>query len=246
MEESAYTPRVIFIPLLFVFVLGAVLGSFGNVVVLRGERNESLGGRSYCPACKRQLSWIDLVPVASYVWLRGKCRTCKAPISVQYPLVELLSGVLFVAAFTHQDFDGTSSVALAIALWLLLLIAVQDLRTGLISDALNIPFVIASLTYALLTLVVPWEAVLICGGFLGIQWLVSRGTWVGSGDVILACGIGALARTLPGAATALFAAYILGAVIAAALLLTRKKTLAGSVPFGPFLALGGCIAVFWA
>ncbi len=185
------------------------------------------------------------MPVVSYAWLLGRCRTCKAGISLQYPLVELMSGVLFVAAFWHRGIDPFSSALLAVALWLLLLIAVQDMRTGFIADALNIPFIILALAYAFATGVFPWASIAVCGGFLLLQWLVSRGTWVGSGDVILACGIGALVRTWPLALVALFAAYIIGAAVACVLLASHRKKFAGSMAFGPFLALGGVIAVFW-
>ncbi len=106
---------ILLLPACFAFVLGAVMGSFGNVVVLRGEKRESLGGRSHCPHCKTTLRWTDLVPVLSFLMLRGRCRACKAPISWQYPLVEGASGVLFLLAFLHHDFTPLPSILLALA-----------------------------------------------------------------------------------------------------------------------------------
>ncbi len=233
------------VPSLLVLALGATLGSFGNVVVLRGEKHESLGGRSHCPRCKRQLGWLDLIPVLSFLALRGRCRGCKGAISVQYPLVEAASAALFLMAFLTHGWHPLPSLLLALAFWLLLLAAVSDLRTGEISDAVSMPFILCAALHALASGTPPWIPAAVGGGVFLLQWAVSRGRWVGTGDILLGLGIGALAGNVPRTVLALFLAYILGAVVASVLLCTGKKTLQGALPFGPFLAAGAFVAVLW-
>lgn len=238
--------------LIFVALFGVALGSFGNVVVLRGI-GKSASGRSKCPKCKHTLSAMDLIPVLSFIMLGGRCRYCRKPISWQYPLVELASALLFVLAFVHVLAEGSgwgldvlvSGLLLAIALWLLLLIAVFDGRTGLIPDELNLPLLAVGIAYTYVTGGMPWMALVVCGGFFLFQWIVSRGTWVGSGDIILAAGIGALVGTVPQALLVLLLAYIMGALVASALLVRRRKTLKSSLAFGPFLAGAGMVVALW-
>src|SRR3989338_6713472 len=85
-----------------IFILGLCIGSFLNVVILRLEKSESIGGRSYCPHCKHPLTWFDLIPVFSFLFLGGKCRYCKAKISWQYPMVEIGTAVIFLLITNYQ------------------------------------------------------------------------------------------------------------------------------------------------
>jgi leader peptidase (prepilin peptidase)/N-methyltransferase len=225
--------------------LGLVLGSFGNVLVFRVPEAESIGGRSHCPGCGYQLAIHDLVPVLSFLWLRGRCRKCRKPISVQYPLVELCSGLLFLGALAHEGFDPLRGFLLGTSLWLLLLIAVIDARKGLIPDALSFPFIAAGVLHGFLLPHFPLLPLLMGGGFFAAQWLVSRGRWVGSGDILLGIGIGAATGAWPLLLVALFASYILGSVVAGYLLLRKRKTMEGTLAFGPFLCVGTFVSVFW-
>ena len=249
---------------IFSFVLGAVFGSFGNVLIYRLPEGKSIGGRSRCPHCKRALGIIDLVPVLSFVVLGARCRTCRKNISWQYPLVEFVSGLLFLWTL-HREFTSMEAFSgywflqaalLALCLWLLLLIAIVDCRTGMIPDALNIPFVLLAFLYSVLwwhvgiwffpvfvTLV--FQGALIGGGFFAVQWLVSRGRWVGSGDVILGTGIGFLLTDPLLVILALGVSYILGAVVASVLLLMGKVTRKSHLPFGPYLVAGTFVTLFW-
>lgn len=245
LRQKIYAVGVLPVPIFFVALLGAVMGSFGNVVVLRGIAGESLGGRSRCPHCRHMLGVMDLVPILSFLLLRGRCRFCRASISAQYPLIELGSAVLFALAYSHEAFQLLPGSFLAISLWLLLLIAVYDGRTGLIPDALSLPLLVAGIAYALVTGNQPWIAMLVCGGFFGVQWVISRGTWVGSGDIILAAGLGALVRMPLHAFLVLLLAYSSGAIVAVGMLLSRRKTTKSTLAFGPFLALAGIVAALW-
>ncbi len=247
---------------IFAVLLGLVLGSFGNVLIFRLPEGKSIGGRSRCPHCKRTLGIIDLVPVLSFLLLRARCRTCRGAISFQYPLVELASGLLFLYAF-QAAFTAPSPHAfvmaalLVVSLWLLLLIAVTDARTSLIPDALSVPLVLcAFLRAALFWSPVPhdlWpvfpflllQGAVISAGFFALQWLVSRGRWVGSGDIILAAGIGFLLMDPSLVIVAIGLAYILGAAFACMLLLMGRATRKTQVPFGPFLAAGTFITILF-
>ncbi len=236
--------------LVFVALFGAVLGSFGNVLIFRVPAGKSINGRSHCRQCGRTLTWFELIPVFSYLFLLGRCRTCRTRISPQYPLVEGVSAMLFVSAFLSAP-DLLCAFFLGIALWLLLLLAVIDGKTGTVPDALSIPFILASAGWALFrapmteTLLVDLLLAMVIGaGFFGLQWILSRGKWVGSGDIFLAAGIGALLGSPALIILAVALSYIIGSVIALLMLSLRRTTLASDLAFGPFLALAGIIVLF--
>jgi prepilin signal peptidase PulO-like enzyme (type II secretory pathway) len=231
------------------FLFGLALGSFGNVLLYRVPDGRTIMGRSECRYCRRTLSSWELIPVVSYLFLRGRCAGCGLGISAQYPLVELTSGLVFVAALLHRGFDPLSGALLGVALWLLLLIAVVDAQTSSIPDAFNIPFVLISALYAGLVsqfdLGTGVPAIVVGAGFFFIQWAVSRGRWVGSGDIFLGAGAGALLGSWEGVMVFLFASYITGAAVASVLIFSKKKTVGGSLAFGPFLAFGTVVALFY-
>lgn len=223
---------------LLVFALGLTLGSFGNVLVFRLPQGKSILGRSRCVYCQRTLQASDLLPVVSFLLLRGRCRDCQRPIPLRYPLLELFSGAVFVFAYLSEGTLSLPMILLALALWLLVLIATIDGETGGIPDSLNIPFVIVALLYTTITRGFPAVASLVGAGFFAFQWVISRGQWVGSGDIILGAGIGALLGTWPLTVMSIFLAYICGAMTAVSLLLQKRKTMEDALSFGPFLAIG--------
>lgn len=154
--------------LLSTFVLGAVIGSFLNVVILRHEKREGLNGRSHCPTCKKTLRWYELIPILSYLVQRGKCRSCGSPLSIQYPLVELATGIIFVlvaqsrlqvigyrledaAVMSYPFMLFVLASILALATWsTLVVIFVYDLRTSIIPDRFSYTFAGLSLVIAFL------------------------------------------------------------------------------------------------
>jgi prepilin signal peptidase PulO-like enzyme (type II secretory pathway) len=225
----------------FVFVFGLIVGSFLNVVVLRTEKHERLTGRSYCPTCKKKLVWYELVPVFSWLVQRGTCRGCHRPISIQYPLVEFLTGVVFVLVFvTHGgsvpvlntvQITALASYVLASVLWaLLIVIAVYDFRTKLVPDRSSYGF--AVLAFALALLHAPtWETVgshvfAAAALFLPfyVLWKVSNGAWMGLGDGKLAIGIGLLLGPVAGLSAVLFAFWI-GAVVSLTIIAAQRLVL---------------------
>ena len=231
----------------FAGVFGAIVGSFLNVVVYRLPRHESLiAPASHCPGCGAPVKPYDNIPVLSWLLLRGHCRACGEPISVRYPLVELMTGVLCVGAvLAGRD---AARVALGIGLILLVVpIALIDLETRLIPNRLTLPG--ALLALALGTALDPAGepgrliAGAAAGGFLLLAVLAYPGG-MGMGDVKLAGVMGLFlgSAIAPALLVALLSGVAVGAVIVA-----RKGAKAGrktAVPFGPFLALGAVVAIY--
>lgn len=226
-------------------VLGLVMGSFGNVLICRVPNQESIRGRSHCTACKRTLSAWELIPVLSFLALGGSCRTCHKKISWQYPLVEIVSGILFVLAYWHEPASPAAAIVLALAIWLLFLMGIIDGRTGLLPDSLNLPFVALGIAYGAMHPPFDVSGVLLGGGLFLFQWLGSRGKWIGSGDVILGTGIGALLGAWDYVALFLFLAYVAGGIVAAVLLGLGRKGLKSHLSFGPFLSGSAIVVVLY-
>ena len=234
------------LPLLVFFgVFGLILGSFGNVLICRLPNHETIRGRSHCPRCKHVLSPWELIPLLSFAALGGKCKKCNKSISWQYPLIEAVSSLLFMLALLHDPSRPAASFILALTLWLLLLMGVIDGRTGFLPDGLNLPFVALSISYAALHPPFDTSGVFLGGGMFLVQWLSSRGRWIGSGDVILGTGIGALLGGWELVALFLFFAYVSGGAVAGYLLWKRSKTLESHLSFGPFLSGSAVICALW-
>jgi prepilin signal peptidase PulO-like enzyme (type II secretory pathway) len=246
--------------ILLVFIFGLAIGSFLNVVILRLHSQENfLKGRSHCPRCKARIAWYDNIPLASFVWLRGKCRHCKKAILWQYPTVEFICGILFVLAW-YAHFGSTTEwtnfrfqisdfrllrdwVFIAV----LVVIFVYDLRWYLILDSITIPAIIVAfvgnlfLDCSFLNLA---GAVIIGGGFFFLQFAVSKGKWIGGGDIRLGALMGAMLG-FPQVLVALALAYFSGAIIGIGLLLAGKKQLSSKVPFGTFLSAATIVTLLY-
>lgn len=224
-----------------VFLFGASLGSFFHVVALRwGKRPSWREGRSRCAHCGYNLRWFELIPIASYLFLRGHCQRCGVPIPIRYFAVELIYGSSTLLLFQAM---GPSYAALAWFALLLgfLLIALVDYFHFLVPDELTFPFILLGILIS--AAVYGWQRMLIgiAAGLLlalifGILYLLSRGTWLGFGDVKLVLLIGivfgypvALAVTL----SAIWSAVIVGG----ALIVLHRADMKTALPFGTFLAL---------
>lgn len=230
-----------------VFVLGVCIGSFLNVAIFRTHEGDSVvTGRSKCQSCEEPLEAQDLVPVLSYLRLRGKCRRCKSVISWQYPAVELVMGVLFVLAFIFAQ-GWMQLVAWWILLSFLVVIFVYDLRYMYILDRFTIPAMMVALLTNLFVGVIPaWSLLvgaLVIGGFFWIQFAVSRGRWVGGGDIRMGALMGCLLGIEQGL-LALFLSYVFGAIVGVWLLAHKQATRKTEIPFGTFLVIGTVISLF--
>ncbi len=281
---------------LIVFVFGLIVGSFLNCVIYRlaltpklktsgsdglaltpkfgsdglkiGSRSARsfLKGRSFCPHCKHTLRCRDLIPIFSFLILKGKCRYCQQKISFQYPIVELATGLLFVLIVNYRLFPKIEMLSnltivelfdvcfLFFVFCSLIVIFVYDLKHFIIPDKVIFSAIIIALIYNLFQLFTthyPLSTVLnnlyaAFGAaifFLAIV-LVSRGKWMGLGDVKLAFFMGLLLG-FPNILVALFLAFLIGAIIGVGLILAKRKHLKSELPFGPFLVTGTFIALFW-
>lgn len=222
---------------------------------------EIMFGRSRCDHCKRQIAWYDNIPLVSYLRLRGKCRHCGKPIDQYHPVLELSSGLLVAAAYLYYGLTWQGVVASLFGL-LMLLIFVYDLRHQIIPNVIVVPAVVLALVVLLYQFVLfsnhatlqltPWsadpESYLLAAGVLGLFFLalsaVSRGTWIGGGDIKLAALIGLLLGW-PYALVAVMLAYILGSLYAIILLVTKQATMKTSIAFGPMLVIGYFMAAFY-
>ena len=230
--------------LFLVFVLGAALGSFLNVVIYRLPRGESLvRPRSHCPHCGAPIAARDNVPIVSYLILRGRCRNCGRPIAARYPLVELTSGILLVAVWLASI---TWLQFLSGGLLVLMLVAITfiDLEHQIVPDLITYPGIAAGLLLAAAAGRVVDAALTaaVAGTFFLLIILLSRGG-MGGGDVKLAALLGAFLGW-PNTGVAVFAAFVLGAAVGVFLLVTGRRSRKDPIPFGPALAAGGVIALF--
>lgn len=234
------------------FIVGAILGSFFNVIIHRVPRGESIvRPPSACPACGTRIRVWDNVPVVSYVVLRGRCRHCSEPISPRYPLVELISAALPV--LLYLQFGTTARFWVYWPLTCaLLIVSFIDLDLRIIPDKVTLPGIVLGLVLApLLGLTGFWSSllgVLVGGGALYligvVGELVLKKESMGGGDVKLAAALGAFMGWKMVLA-ALFLAFFLGAVVGVVVLARRAKNWDSSLPFGPFIALGAVLAVLW-
>jgi leader peptidase (prepilin peptidase)/N-methyltransferase len=238
-------PAQLLIPV--AILLGAVIGSFLNVVVVRLPRNESLvTPRSRCPACGTELHWFDNIPILSFLALRGCCRECGAAISWRYPIVETGSAALFALA----AWRSTSLADLVIA-WLFLaaLVAVTaiDLEHQTIPDRITLPGIAVGFLTSFLGTRVSWLDSLLgilAGGGVLFAVIVVSGGGMGGGDMKLGAMMGAFLGYKV-ALLALFLAVILGGAVALALLSTGIRRRKDPIPFGPFLAVASAVAMLW-
>ena len=244
-------------PLFFIasFIFGAIFGSFINALSFRFNTGKGIGGRSRCMQCGHTLHAVDLVPILSYLFLRGRCRYCSTKISMQYPLVELVAGALSLGAFI------ISGATLAFLFWLfvwlvVLFLVVYDARHMILPWSASLTLL--ALACASLLLFTPltqldWWAGPLLALPLFLLSLVSRGRWMGWADSLFELSLGALLGFTHGL-TALMLAFWVGAfaglcTIAVAQLRwksgARRFTMNSEIPFAPYLALGAAIVYFF-
>lgn len=246
------------IVMIFLFLLGIIVGSFINVLVYRTHEKKSIiKGRSICPDCKKQLKGRDLIPIFSYVALKGKCRYCKKPISAQYPLVEIATGTIFVSFFYFFN-PHEITQWLSLSLWIfvsIFLIAafIYDTKWQILPDKFLIPAIIISLIYILI-LSIFFDQYHFLYNLLGAfvfalfflaLWFISKGKWIGDGDIRLAFLMGVLLSPM-NLILAIFFGSSIASLVSLFLILVKKKKATQKIAFGPYLIIGLYISLFFA
>ena len=248
----------------FAFIFGAIIGSFLNVVSLRWNTGMGVNGRSKCFSCGKGLVWHELIPILSFAAQKGRCKKCKSKISWQYPIVEFLSGAIFVLIFVKfPPLDVGSSVTTILYLCisaLLIVITVYDIKHKIIPDALSYIFAIialASLFFGTggatggtpvfhIPLLINLLSGPLCALPFAILWAVSKGRWMGLGDAKLMLGIG-WTLGFVAAVNSMVLAFWIGAVVSVAWMLVTFRKVKGSyeIPFAPYLILGMYIVLLF-
>ncbi len=245
------------------FVFGLIIGSFLNVVICRINTARSFGGRSACMSCQYNLAWYDLVPLFSFLALRGRCRTCRTRISYIYPLVEVITGLVFLVLFCKlQNLFFLSALSFILSYFyyatlfsLLVVIAIYDFRHKIIPDSLSFIFGILAFLglfffetkagqiggyeffFHLPTLLDFFSGILVASPFV-LLWIISKGAWIGLGDAKLVVGLGwflGLGQALSG----IVLSFWTGAVIGLSLIIFSKGYgMKSEIPFAIYLVFG--------
>ncbi len=242
---------MIFYTILFIF--GSIIGSFLNCLVWRLKNKKNfISERSLCPACERKLEWYENIPLFGYLFLKGRCRTCQAKIPLYYFLMEFFTGALFVFVwwFNYNSFYF-SLYNLIFELFIASVLVFIFLYDALYKEIL--PEVIWATTgvvfVRLLFLERPeyfsiFYGILFGFGFFALQYIISKGRWIGGGDVRFGVLIGALlgiGKTI----VALLFSYWLGALVGISLIVMKKKKIGSEIPFGTFLVIGTILAMYY-
>lgn len=231
--------------LTYITVMGFVIGSFLNVCIYRIPLHLNIAkGRSFCPSCHTTLKPYDMVPIFSYLILRGKCRKCKAPISVQYPLVEALTGILFLAAFLAHGFTIYSGL-LCLFFCCLIVVSITDIQTMTIPDSLQVFIFILAVINIIVT---PNELIekLIGLAVISIPMLLIAAITggFGGGDVKL-CAVSGLFLGWKLVLLGAFAGCILASCWSILLIIRKKADKKTLISFGPFLCFGFLFAALF-
>jgi len=227
-------------PYIFVFVFGAIIGSFLNVVIIR-YKDGNFSGRSKCVKCQTPLLWFELIPILSFFSSGGRCRHCGAPISWQYPIIETLVGLIFVLVFWKYSFLLVSGFDILLALVffsLLVVIATHDFYS---QEIPNLVYGVLALSFLSLLMNFSWSG-LLAGPLLALPFSLlffgSKGRLIGFGDAKIILAIGWFLG-LQGGLVAVLLSFWIGAVVSLILLLSKgqKFTMKSTVPFAPMIVL---------
>lgn len=229
----------------YVFVIGLIFGSFFNVVILRLPHHESLSKEnSHCPKCHHPIKAYDLIPVISYVLLRGQCRHCHAPISMRYPLIELITAILFVLVFNRFGFSVQTLIGF-VFMSTLIIIALMDIDTMEIMDRFQILILILALInlgFSPLSFYNHVAAFFI----ISIPFFLIAHFYggMGGGDVKLVA-VSGLLLGIKSTLVGFFISSLLGGLVAVYLLMTKQKERQSMIAFGPYLCIGFAIAYLY-
>ncbi len=238
--------------LLIVFVYGTIFGSFLNVCIHRLPREESIAWpASHCPHCQASIAWYHNLPLISYLWLRGRCRHCQNPIAWRYPFIELVNGLGYLGIVWWFGWSWETAVYFLLFSALLAISAI-DISHFIIPDVITLPGIAIGIILSATILPVGlWNSllgVLVGGGLLWIMAVASPLLFgkegMGGGDIKLLAMIGAFLGWKPTLLTVLVGAFI-GSIVGIGLIASKVMQREQYLPFGPFLALGAIVALFF-
>lgn len=233
--------------IIFITLLGLIFGSFLNVCIFRIPRDQSISyPPSHCTKCNQKIKSYDLIPIISYIFLRGKCRFCGDKISFKYPLIELITGVLFALLYIKYGFSF-QFIKFAVFICLLLVIGIIDfettdvyLKTTLTGIIAGIIFIISGCFYSINIL--PYIlGGLLGGGIISVIILLTHGMGWGDAEI---CFVAGLFLGFKLTVLMLFLAFVIGGFTGILLIITKKKSRKDYIPFGPFIAIAAIITVF--
>ena len=236
----------------FLFCIGLAVGSFLNVVIYRLPRGESIAWpASHCTTCNRPLGWYENIPVVSWTALRGRCRTCRSPISIRYPIVELITGALFLGAYFAFGLTPLLPVRIVFACAMIVLFAI-DLEHQILPNEITIPGIVIGFACALF-LPPGWKSSLIgllAGGvfpFLVAEAYlrIRKREGMGMGDFKMLAMVGAFLGW-PLVWLTLILACVLGIVIGGGALLVSRRGMATRIAFGTFIAVAALACAYFA
>ena len=229
----------------FIFIYGIVIGSFLNVCIYRIPQKEDIVRESsHCMSCGHRLKWYDLVPLFSYLFLKGKCRYCGSKLSKQYPIVEALNGILYVVVFYATDFSW-DSILYCLMTSALIVLSVIDYRTYEIPFGINVFIFILACIHMLLDLA-RWKDYVIgffaVSAFLYLLYLLSKGRAIGGGDIKLMAAAGMMLGW-----KAIIIAFVMGCILGSVIHSLRMKLTNEDhvLAMGPYLAAGILLAALW-
>lgn len=235
-------------------IFGALIGSFLNVVILRlpDEKQSIVFPASHCPRCSSALNWYENIPILSYLFLRGKCGHCKAPISLQYPLVEMTMALLAAAIMFKFQLSIIAAGYFVFSAALLVIIVI-DIHHQIIPDVISLPGIVLGVLFSFVNPIVTWQSsligLLVGGGVLYAvafaYYLLRKIDGLGGGDIKLLAMIGAWLgwQSLP---FVIFTSSFSGSLIGLIAMLYQKKGGQTRIPFGPFLSLSALVYMFYS
>jgi leader peptidase (prepilin peptidase)/N-methyltransferase len=245
---------------IILFIFGSVIGSFLNVLIYRMPREEKIGlSRSRCPHCKKTIVWYDNIPFFSYIFLKGKCRNCKGPISLRYFIVEFITAFMLCVVWWKYGNPVFSAVYFVFAA-MLIVDSFIDLEFFIIPDATNFigllfGLLVSAIFPQLLGEQIWWHGLLrsLLGAFVGgvslfliavVAEFMLKKEAMGMGDVKLLAMMGSFIGWKMVLFT-IFASSLLGTIGGILLIIFGKTTMKGRIPFGPYLAMGAVVSLFW-
>src|SRR3989338_2853414 len=236
----------ILIPI-FIFLFGAAIGSFSNVCIYRLPKKLSIiSPPSQCPNCGKSISPFDNIPIISFILLRGRCRYCQSPISWRYPIVELITGLIFLSLYLNFRISPQFFIY-ALLCTSLIIIAFIDLEHKIIPDIITLPGILIGLIISFIFSYTPLthsiKGLLIGGGLFYLIAILSMGG-MGGGDIKLIAMIGSFLGWEKVLLT-IFLGSLSGSIIGIILIILRKKGRKDTIPFGPFLSLGTIVSIFF-